>query len=290
MSLNYCSRTVANTRVLGISGMPGIGVYQLRISVEFAIPNWEDIDDTAVITNLRGEVFAGATVGACRTVGFAEPEQPLILKPGKFVQQTNVMFFLNLSGQQLFALESVRNGGGLHLKLVLTGEANGTVDGMVTRDEVAVEITLSDWARVLKEIGYRDILVVGMELPTTTLGEKLKPARDQLLQAHDDLIGGRYDDVVARCRKALDSVQAILDEKELATAAVDKFLKGPRRQMSKLEREFVVGEAARNYAHLAHHVDQDGEQEWYSRADATFLLALAIAVISSAGARQLTTE
>lgn len=284
MSFTYMSRTVADSRVIGTSGLGGIGIYRIRFSVQFSIPNWLNEHGEVVISNLRAEVHAGPIGGDFRILGSAAPEKPLFLEPGTHAREDTALFCLDLSESQLFALETQRNGGGLRFRLILSGRADGNRGRMEARDEITCEVTLSDWARILKEAAYRDILVFGIELPPTILGGQLTTARNLVAKAHQDLIAGQYDDVVSRCRKALDSVQATLGEKELTARVVERF-QNARRSMTKLERELLVAEAVRNYCHPAHHVDDDGEPEWYSRSDATFLLALASAVVCSAVGR-----
>jgi hypothetical protein len=55
--------------------------------------------------------------------------------------------------------------------------------------------------------------------------------------------------------------------------------------MSKTERERFMAEAVRHYTHLAHHPDE-GVLVEFSRADATTVLALTIAALSSAVRRE----
>lgn len=285
VSLTYMSKVIADTRVLGISGTPGIGIYRLRFSIEFAVIGQRESDEAVSVSNLRADVFAGPSGGVCSILGYAEPESPLFLEPGKIAQSRPVLFHLDLSESQLFKLETIRNGGGIRFRLIVTGYASGHHGNASVRDELQFEATLSDWVRVLDEVSYSDVLVFGMELPESSTGERLAPARDMVVKARADLIAGRYDAVVSRCRNALESVQIALGEKDKSSSAVETFCKGPRRAMTKLEREWLVCEAVRHYSHLAHHVDGCGEPEWYSRSDATFLLALAAAVVSNAVAR-----
>lgn len=292
MSLTYNSRIIADAQVQGVFGLRGIGCYQLRFSLDFNLPNWGPHDETIVLSGLRAEIAVGANPGDFKLLGYAVPEAPLSLQTKEFPQRQPMLFLLDLSEQQLFALENMRNGGGLYFRVAVSGEARGSKDRQWAREEFRHEVTLSDWSRVLRDLGYSDVLVVGVELPKAELGHKLRPAVELVRQAHGDLIGGRYDSVVARCRQALESLRTVLGQKESIEGALDKFCKGPRKTMTKHERELLIGEAARHYAHLAHHVDQAGEQQWYSRGDATFLLAITAATISSevAGASAVYSE
>lgn len=281
LSLTYNSRIIADAQVQGIFGLRGIGCYQLRFSLDFNLPNWGPHDETIVLSGLRAEIAVGANPGEYKLLGNAMPEAPLSLQTKEFPQRQLMLFLLDLSEQQLFALETIRNGGGLYFRVTVSGEVRGPKDGQWAREELRHEVTLSDWSRVLRDLGYADVLVIGVELPKTELGHKLRPAVELVRQAHGDLIGGRYDSVVARCRQALESLRTVLGQKEGIDGVLEKFCKGPRKAMTKHERELLIGEAARHYAHLAHHTDQVGEQQWYSRGDAIFLLAITAATISS---------
>lgn len=281
LSLTYNSRIIADAQIQGVFGLRGIGCYQLRFSVDFNLPNWGPHDEIIVLSGLRAEIAVGANPGEFKLLGYAAPEAPLSLETKEFPQRQPMLFLLDLNEQQLFALESMRNGGSLHFRVTISGEARGSNGGQWAREEFRHEVTLSDWSSVLRDLGYADVLVIGVELPKAELGHKLRPAAELVRQAHGDLISGRYDSVVARCRQALESLRTVLKQKESIDGALDKFCKGPRKAMTKHERELLIGEAARHYAHLAHHVDQAGEQQWYSRGDATFLLTIAAATISS---------
>lgn len=281
MSLTYNSRIIADAQVQRIFGLRGIGCYQLRFSLDFNLPNWGPPHEKIVLSGLRSEIYVGAKRGEFKLLGYATPETPLSLETKEVPQKQSILFLLDLSEQQLFALESMRNGGSLDFRVTVSGEARGSNDRQWAREELRHEVTLSDWSRVLRELGYADVLVIGVELPIAESGHELRPAVELVRQAHGDLIGGRYDSVVARCRQALESVRTVLGQKKCIDAALEKFCKGHRKAMNKHEREMLIGEAARHYTHLAHHVDQDGEQQWYSRGDATFLLTITAATICS---------
>lgn len=281
MGLTYKSRTIADAKVLDIFGVQGVGCYQLNFSLEFNLPNWEPADGKAVLGNLRADISVGANRENLKRIGYALPETPLPLETKEITQRQCIQFLLNLSEQQLFALEALRNGGGLYFRVTVSGEARGERDSQWAREDFLYEATISDWARVLQQLDYADILVIGVELPKAELGHKLRPVTKLIRDAHGDLLGGRYDSVVARCRQALEGVRKVLGQQDKSAGALEKFCKAARKTMTKHERELLVREAAYHYAHLAHHVDLTGAQQSYSRGDAMFLLAVASAAISS---------
>jgi hypothetical protein len=285
LSLSHGSRIIADTKVQSVSGRKGIGTYQLRFSVELVVPAWPNEPNTATLRNMRSRIFAGAGRGDVQYLGIAEAEAPLAIQPTQYSQQQGLLFDLDLTPQQLFALEEIRNGGDLYFVLHLMGETQGMHGALPAHDDIHYHVTLSDWARVLRELDYDDILVVGVVLPQVGPDSKVLQAVTLIRQAHGDLHFGRYDAVVNRCRHALDSIHIALGEKDAVNVAVEKF-KNQRRMMTKLERELLIGEVARHYTQLAHHVDGQGEPEWYSRSDALFLLGFAAAAVCSAVNRE----
>ena len=58
LSLTFNSRIIADTQVQGLTGLRGIGCYQLRFSVDFKLPNWGPHDETIVLSGLRAEIPA----------------------------------------------------------------------------------------------------------------------------------------------------------------------------------------------------------------------------------------
>lgn len=285
MSLNHGSRIIANPKVQHVSGRKGIGIYQLRISIEFEIPNWPNEPNTAILRNMRSRMLAGPERGDPQLLGTAEAEASLTIQPNQHSQRLGLLFELNLTPQQLFALEEIRNGAGLYFTVHLFGETVGIHGTLPAHDDIHHHVTLSDWARVLRELEYADILVVGVTLPQVMQDSKVYQAVTLIRLANEDLHYGRYDAVVNRCRLALDSLHAAMTEKDIVNAAVDKF-KTKRKTMTKLERELLIGEAVRHYTQLAHHVDDDdGNPEWYSRSDALMILGFAAAAVCSAASR-----
>ncbi|KUY77645.1 hypothetical protein WI25_06035 [Burkholderia cepacia] len=154
----------------------------------------------------------------------------------------------------------------------------------VLSDEIAIRINLSDWARILNELGYSDVIVLGVHLPTLKESTHVRSAIELLHSANRHLTNGEYDAVVARCRQAIESVQAILGEDSATKMAMSLYPK-QKAVMSTFQRELMIREAVRNYAHPAHHVDENGAIEIYGRSDATFLLTMAAAVVTKAAAR-----
>lgn len=131
----------------------------------------------------------------------------------------------------------------------------------------------------MKQFGLDRVVLLEIRLPPEQ-GE-LATAANLLAKARAELDAGNFDGVVQKCRLAIESVQKALELQPRIQGAVAAFGRD-RSRMSKQERALVVHEAARHYAHPAHHVDEDGRTFDYGRRDAAFMLALASAVVSNA--------
>lgn len=127
-------------------------------------------------------------------------------------------------------------------------------------------------------------MVIGIPLPQCTLDHVLAQAVGRIRRAHGHLVDGRFDAVVSECRLAIESTGLAAGEQPAITVAAKK-MNAAKREMTKLEREFALQEAVRHYTQLAHHVDERGAAEYYSRDDANMLLAIAAALVSAALAR-----
>lgn len=122
-----------------------------------------------------------------------------------------------------------------------------------------------------------------IRLPTGD-GE-LETAVSLVKHAREEIDSGNYDGAVQQCRRAIESVEKALNLGAEIQLAMDAYCKaGERRKMTKRARSLAVYEAVLHYAHLAHHVDEDGRTFDYGRRDATFMLALASAVVANATA------
>lgn len=285
MGLNYNSRIIADARITNISGMEGMGVSILRINVEFTQTPWANTEVQAAANVLWGDLNLRPDSGRVGHLGRAHPDHPINLAPSPHGGTVHRTFSIALSDAQLFAVEEARKGGNVELKLSLVAAGYSSQYGQqVITDDIVCRLSLSDWARVLGELGHGDVIVLGVHLPSGNESSPLRSAIELLHSANRHLLNGEYDAVIARCRQAIESAQAILVDDDATKVAMSLYPK-QKASMSTLQREQMIREAVRNYAHPAHHVDKNGDTECYGRSDAAFLLTMAAAVITRATAR-----
>lgn len=283
MSLSYSGYSVADINVTGLFGRTGIGVSLLCFSVSFRVPR--TAPEGIRIRSLQLRIFAEADPGGIPAfMGFAEPEVPfeLTTKPGE--DQRTLIFELSVTQSQLFALEKLRGRHGLHFRFKFSVLADGPKGVWPQQDEISYRVNLSDWARVLGELHGPEYLVIGVETPRCNKDHALAEAVGRIQSAHGYLVVGRFDAVISECRMAIESAVLAAGERAAVSSAVER-LKSDKREMTKLDREFALVEAVRHYTHLAHHVDQQGSAEYYSKDDANMLLATAASLVASSIAR-----
>lgn len=193
--------------------------------------------------------------------------------------------YVDLASERLEALERLRRGGSLFfqfdLRMLVRSEERGMQLGF---DKLNYEAQLSDWSGMLQQLGYLDCLLVSVELPIG-VPEALRNAVEQLRAAHQDLIAGRYDACIGRCRIAMDALEAVVEYGTVVADVRQAFAtKNDREAMPKRARADLVRLAVRHYTHLAHHVGNSGAPELFSRQDALFILSAVAGTVWDAAA------
>jgi hypothetical protein len=170
-------------------------------------------------------------------------------------------------------------GIGFHrLQFSLEIQLRATRGRIVQLGDLSAQVYAGTSASALKplaiaQLGYLECLLVSLELPIA-VPEELRNALAQLRAAHQDLIAGRYDSCIGRCRIAMDALEAVVGYGSAVVDVRQAFAsKTDREAMAKRARADLVRLAVRHYTHLAHHVDDNGAPESFSRQDAMFILS-----------------
>lgn len=230
------------------------------------------------LQHLITDVAAGAPGRVQHILGKATPQSSWIVTTVDHPHQVPVWLELDLAGEQIEALERLRVGGPLHFQFHLNLQVRQG-DRIEPGSEVLrLEVDVGQWAAVLKDLGYLDLLVFAVELPIEA-PEEFKNAVTLLRKAHLDLLAGRYDGAVGLCRKVMDSVGTVAPDDAAKGRIWSVVGQGKRDTMTKAERAELVRMAVRHFAHLDHHVGENGAPEVFSRHDALFILTAAAGVI-----------
>ena len=284
MSIEFGTRGIAELSLTGLRGVRGVGFSRLQFILEVnlaAVPK-----PPVRLAHLVADVAAGGGGGAQRLLGKASPQNSWFVATLEHAHKVLVWLEIDLSGEQVEALERLRAGGPLvfqmHVSLQLRREAEIVPGSEVVR----LEVDINQWATVLKELGYLDLLIVAVELPIDA-PDSCRHAIAELREAHKDLLAGRYDTTVMRCRRAMESIGSLVSEEASQGRIRRAFAesKASREAMTKFERAELVRGAVAHYSNLAHHMDGDGAPECFSRHDALFILTSAAGILWEAISR-----
>jgi hypothetical protein len=152
MSVTDGQRTVAEFKLLSVSAVQGIGFHRLQFSVEVDIAPMGE--NPARLREPRAFVFVGPTQSRFMPLGCAVPETCWFAETNKDARRTAFLFFLDLSGEQLSALERLRGGGALFFRLdlhaLVESRKFGWQPGVVQLD---LEVPVSTWPKCSKISG-----------------------------------------------------------------------------------------------------------------------------------------
>jgi hypothetical protein len=213
------------------------------------------------------------------SLGRAQPNISLALRTIEQPLRQPFEMWLHLSGEQIEALERRREGQRLefHVNLSLQIHYDGAIHWV--RDDVRFHVNESDWAEILRQIGYLDRLIVAVDLPLEA-PEQIRSAVQHMRAAHQHLIAGRYTDAVGVCRRAMESLHSFADD-ATAKAIRDAFATSieTRKKMTPGQRAELVRMAVHHFSHPAHHEEPGKPAEVYSRQGALFVLSAASGVV-----------
>lgn len=278
MTIEFGTRGIAEFRPSGMRGVPGIGFHRLQFALEVNLVGV--VGSPVTLGHLIADVAAGAPGCGQRMLGKATPQSSWFVVTLEHSHRVPVWLELDLSGEQIEALERYRGGGPLVFQFHLSLQVRQADQVQPGSEVLRLEVDVSQWAAVLKELDYLDLLVFAVELPIEA-PEALRNAVTLLRAAHKDLLAGRYDGTVGMCRKVMDSLEASAPQEAAKGRIWGVVGQGKERRdaMTKAERAELVRMAVRHFAHLDHHVDENGAPEVFSRHDAFFVLTASAGVI-----------
>jgi hypothetical protein len=283
MGINYESRQIGNVRATHISGQEIIGASQLCFSLAWTLfPKRSDEVFTVFGTSIWVSVLLEGRSSPVM-MGQALPETTWCeeSRDGQ-PYESRVMYRLCLSDDQLLALEEARRGHGLTFVLQVRGNSYGPHGVRSLDDSLQLPVNASDWSRVLKEANAAETLLVGVQLPTSVSVPGTRAALELVSKANEHLTFGHYDAAVAECRRAIESLWKLGNLTEEARAARKRMATmNDQLTMTKRDRELALGEALKNFCHVAHHVGDDATPEIFSRADAALLVAGTAGLVSA---------
>jgi hypothetical protein len=276
MAITYNGEVIAEVKCTAIMLQRGLGIYQLRFSIDFNVAGWADRE--LRFEDARMKVTVCEASNAQEYLGHALPELPLIVRTASHPNNFGILFDLPLTPSQLSALEGRRNGGDISCKLTLHGHAYGNGRPWPAHADFAAVATQSEWIKQLRLARYSDTLLFEVPMPFIADGGTMKTSIEYIRRARAFFDAGHYDETVSKCRLAIEAMAATDLEKARLMKAVKSFTSGGRREMSVTDRMLLLRETAKHYTQLAHHDLEIEQTSEYSRLDAVTILGITAAL------------
>lgn len=263
-------RRIVDFKIQSISGVPAIGAYVLRFSIEYLMPAQEEL---AYFHKTSAKVYLGKDN---LFLGVAMPEMPMTFKPHNHEQKGWLLYEISLSKDVMEEIEILRSGNELELKLDISGEYYDGPNLLCNLTSARYKVSQNEWITALKSMKFKGGLIFELPLDITP-SKEIKTAITAIEKAKSHLYRGNYDDVVAKCRISLESIISGWGD----IRRIRQLVKSNKRGLSKEQRFIHAIDQIVNFTHLSHHPDEDDEYVSYSRSEAVFVLGATMAVISS---------
>ncbi|WP_133787480.1 hypothetical protein [Kribbella sp. VKM Ac-2571] len=188
-------------------------------------------------------------------------------------------FVLDLSDDQLIALERGRGDDGVTFRLDLQGTLLHPPDGMhpVTDEQVTVRVPGTRWMELVEQAGSE--VAVLIRVPSPLRDPSLPPAdgnsagsltlaTTRLAQARAELRDHRWEQSVGTCRKVLEILA-----RTVKVPDADEVFNTPRRRRTQEQQWAAMYHTLKDMTHPAHHDTPHTSQFNWSRPDAEAILA-----------------
>lgn len=175
-----------------------------------------------------------------------------------------------LSKDQINALEENRQQGDLKLNIGLRALISGNNGLESSFDSAEFVIPREQWLQALRNSGFRQTML--FEIPLPAVSDELQ---DHLDKAQQFIETGYYQDAVMQCRRIVECLEQLRDDKRLASDANKKAHSAERQEMTAIERLMSLREQLKNVCQLgAHGNDQ------FSRSQARAVLGMTMVLLA----------
>ena len=264
-------QVIVDFEVKSLHGSPALGMYVLKFSVDYSMPAYEK--DNVIFHKTIAKVYVGSDNSF---IGLATPEQPKTFKPNINPQKAGLLYEVLLSRDSLEEIEKLRAGKDIEFRIDISGEYRDEFNQLCTLESIRYIANQKEWIEAIKSMGFKGgvIFELPMDIDPT---DEVKTALATIEKAKEHLYYGNYDEVVAKCRIALESIIKNWGKMNTVRDSVKMNKKG----MTKQQRFFHAVDQIVHFTHLAHHPDEDGEYISFTRSESVFVLGSTIAAISS---------
>lgn len=211
-----------------------------------------------------------------------------VLAQRAYASTEHMALRLFLEPLRVRAIEELRNGGGLTLRLRCSYRLRaGDVDAVLSNEEDLI-IPQGVWVPMLGQMGYQRTLLLELPVPDVDQWPELATAVELLARSQRLIAEGQYTEAVGICRDVLEEItRALKDENGPDVPVAGLFEK--TRQMNKAERLRLLRRATKVLTHPARHRDEVAVAIEWSRIDAVSMVTITAALIQELHAPGATT-
>ena len=221
---------------------------------------------------------------AGRWLGTADPQPGQnVLAQRTYASTEHMALRLFLEPLRVRAIEELRNGGGLTLRLRCSYRLRvGGVEAVLSNEE-ELSIPQGVWVPLLEQMGYQRTLLLEIPVPDADHRPELANAVELLSRSQRLIAEGQYTEAVGMCRDVLEEVtRALKDENGPDVPVAGLFEQ--TRQMNKADRLRLLRRAAKVLTHLARHRDEVAAAIEWSRIDASSIVTITAALLQELSA------
>ena len=200
----------------------------------------------------------------------AVPSSTQVVQCHNFANNSEQIHFeCVLTKEQVNAIEDYRQEGDLKLNVGLRALTTSS-DGLLTSYDTAdVVIPREQWIKALSSSGLRQTLL--FEIPLPAVSDELMGLLDK---AQGFIETGHYQEAVMQCRRIIERVELLREDKRASSVANRKAHGEERQAMSAIERLMSLREQLKNICQLgAHGSDQ------FSRSQARTILGMTMILL-----------
>ena len=272
-AFKYENSDIASITAVKLSGKPAVGGAVLVVRLEIMMqPKRHDPPPRMVV--VAGKILRGADVNLNALASVAALTSALgDWECVDFGQANTIFLEAHLSPAQVRAFDEGRDGtGNASVVLTLDAAVHGRAGQLPTSVTYPLQITASDWARILSEMKFEDRATFEVPVAGGRVGPPLDKAAAHLQTALDRVQLRQWPDALKACREVLDELQQFQSQ---ATPPWADWADKPKREAWGVAERLVATQAAvRHMTHAGAHASIGNADENAVRLAVTMTGAL----------------
>lgn len=288
MAFMFGGQHFADLRFAGARGARGLGLFRLICDVHFDFQIRKP-GEIATVVQVSGQLSVQAREETAEYLGRVhQADSQATIDVRELPDRRDLSLGLDLSRDQVAALEDLRAGGGLTLSLQVSARVHATHGYENPIQDVTLFINQGTWVEILNSMGYSNLLLLEIPRGRREHANEMSPVMDRLREANVALQRGDWRAAVGSTRDVMESMSAALgDRDDLDQAFAPMYEK--TRTWDRAARLRNLRRALRVFAHPAKHSSIDSVGIEWTREDALMALTIAGGIVGRMGAGKSST-